>query len=89
MDLIGVLIELFDLTLLPNKALTTIWQELQDAFETYERSPSRQQIHHNGICSRSAPGEQIMAAGHLGEEVRDLVMKYLQSGDGSRLQLST
>jgi hypothetical protein len=69
-DLIGVLIELFDLMLLPNKALTTIWQELQDAFEIYERSSSRQQIH-NSICSRSALCAQIMAAGRLGEEVRD------------------
>jgi hypothetical protein len=71
-DLINVLRELFDLTLQPNKALAATWQELKEAFETYERSLSRQRIH-NSICSKSAQGEQIMTADGIEDKVRDLV----------------
>ena len=69
-DLISVLRQLFDLTLQPDKALATTWQELKEAFEAYQRSPSCQDIH-NTICSNSAQGEDIR------EKVRDLVRKYL------------
>jgi len=75
-DLMSVLRELFDLTLQPNKALATTWQEVKEAFEAYERSPSRQQIH-NSVCSQSARGQQIMTADDISMMVRDLVMKYL------------
>jgi hypothetical protein len=75
-DLISVLRELFDLTLQPDKALATTWQELKEAFEAYERSPSRQRIH-NSICSKSAQGEQIVTADDIREKVRDLVTEYL------------
>jgi hypothetical protein len=75
-DLISVLRELFDLTLQPDKALATTWQELKEAFEAYERSPSRQRIH-KSICSKSAQGEQIVTADDIREKVRDLVREYL------------
>jgi hypothetical protein len=75
-DLISVLRELFDLTLQPNKSLATTWQELKEAFEAYERSPSRQHIH-NSICSKPAQGEQTMTADDMTEKVRDLVREYL------------
>ena len=75
-DLIIVLRELFDLTLQPDKALTTTWQELKEAFETYERSPSRHRIH-NHIYSKSTQGEIFIIADGIGEKVRDLVGEYL------------
>jgi len=71
-DLISVLRELFDLTLQPALALTTTWQELREAFETYERSSSRQRIH-GIICSKSPQGEQILTADGINEKVRVLV----------------
>ena len=76
MDLIIVLRELFDLTLQPDKALMTTWQELKEAFETYERSPFRHRIH-NRICSKSVQGENFIIADGIGEKVRDLVGEYL------------
>ncbi|KAH8986813.1 hypothetical protein EDB86DRAFT_2832575 [Lactarius hatsudake] len=57
-DLVGVLRELFDITLRPDLALTTTWKELQVAFESYERSYSRQHIH-NSIYSNTARGQQM------------------------------
>jgi len=74
-DLISIMRELFDLTLQPNKVLATTWQELKEAFEAYERSPSRQRIH-NSICSRSTQGEQIVTADGIREKIRDLVKEY-------------
>jgi hypothetical protein len=69
-DLISVLRELFDLTLQPDKALATTWQELKEAFEAYKRSPSCQHIH-NRICSNSAQGEQNVAADDIRGKVRE------------------
>ncbi|KAH9052348.1 hypothetical protein EDB87DRAFT_1658624 [Lactarius vividus] len=57
-DLVGVLRELFDITLRPDLALTTTWKELQVAFESYERSYSRQRIH-NSIYSNTTEGQQM------------------------------
>ncbi|KAH9168574.1 hypothetical protein EDB89DRAFT_2231792 [Lactarius sanguifluus] len=57
-NLIGVLRELFDITLRPDLALTTTWKELQVAFESYERSYSRQRIH-NSIYSNTMQGQQM------------------------------
>ncbi|KAH9022715.1 hypothetical protein EDB84DRAFT_1678396 [Lactarius hengduanensis] len=57
-DLVGVLRELFDITLRPDLALTTTWKELQAAFESYERSNSRQRIH-NSIYSNTMRGQQM------------------------------
>jgi hypothetical protein len=71
-DLIAVLRELFDLTLRPALCLTTTWKELSVAFETYERSSSRQRIH-NIICSKERQGEQILTADGINEKVRVLV----------------
>ena len=44
-DLIKVLTELFDITIGVQLALTATWSSLQNAFEAYEKSPSRQGIH--------------------------------------------
>ncbi|KAH9033826.1 hypothetical protein EDB85DRAFT_1890099 [Lactarius pseudohatsudake] len=57
-DLVSVLRELFDITLRPDLALTTTWKELQVAFESYERSYSRQRIH-NSIYSNTMWGQQM------------------------------
>ncbi|KAH9168560.1 hypothetical protein EDB89DRAFT_2245147 [Lactarius sanguifluus] len=57
-DLVGVLKELFDVTLKPDLALTPTWKELQMAFEVYERSYSRQRIH-NSIYSDTTQGQQM------------------------------
>ena len=71
-DLIAVLRELFYLTLRPDLALTTTWRELSEAFETYERSSSRQRIH-KIICSKAPQGGQILTADGIDEKVRVLV----------------
>ncbi|KAI0246579.1 hypothetical protein BJV78DRAFT_1286286 [Lactifluus subvellereus] len=73
-DLIGVMRELFYFMLQPNKPLAT-WTELQEAFEAYERSRSRQQIHN----SISVQGERIMTADGISEQVHYLVMEYLEN----------
>ncbi|KAH9058916.1 hypothetical protein EDB83DRAFT_1011096 [Lactarius deliciosus] len=70
-DLVGVLRELFDITLRPELALTTTWKELQVAFESYERSYSRQRIH-NGIYSNTARGQQ-MTVEDISKMVNDLL----------------
>ncbi len=71
-DLISVLRELFDITLRPELALTTTWTELKEAFETYERSFSRQRIHNN-ISSKTPRGEQMLTADDISKKVRDLL----------------
>ena len=71
-DLIKVLRELFDIALQPGIALKTTWKELQEAFEAYERSFSRQRIH-NIISSKVPQGKQILTADVLDEEVRGLL----------------
>ncbi|KAH8977265.1 hypothetical protein EDB92DRAFT_1891264 [Lactarius akahatsu] len=72
-DLVGVLRELFDITLRPDLALTTTWKELQVAFESYERSYSRQRIH-NGIYSNTARGQQ-MTVEDISRMVSDLLSR--------------
>lgn len=44
-DLISVLKSLFDFTLKPDLAGTTNWEVLKEAFEDYERSNKRKEIH--------------------------------------------
>ena len=44
-DLIPVLKSLLDLTLKPGLAGTTNWEVLKEAFEDYERSNKRKEIH--------------------------------------------
>ncbi|KAI9463259.1 hypothetical protein BJY52DRAFT_74397 [Lactarius psammicola] len=75
-DLISVLRELFDITLRPELALTTTWTELQEAFETYERSFSRQRIH-NSISSETPRGEQMLTADGISRKVRELLQVQL------------
>lgn len=73
-DLISVLRELFDLTLKPGLALKTDWQELKEAFETYEKSASRQH-NHDIISLRSPQSQQILSANSIHEKVRELVAR--------------
>lgn len=44
-DLISVLNSLFDFTLKPDLAGTTNWEVLKEAFEDYERSNKRKEVH--------------------------------------------
>jgi len=71
-DLISVLKELFYFTLRPASALAPTWDDLKNAFETYERSSSRQRIH-NIICSKSPQGGQILTEDDIYEQVHVLV----------------
>jgi len=71
-DLISVLKELFYFTLRPASALAPTWDDLKNAFETYERSSSRQRIH-NIICSKSPQGGQILTADDIYEQIDVLV----------------
>ncbi|KAH9012450.1 hypothetical protein EDB84DRAFT_1680696 [Lactarius hengduanensis] len=71
-DLVGVLRELFYITLRPDLALTTTWEALQAAFETYEQSFSRQSIHKN-IYSNTTRDEQTLSVDDISRIVRDLL----------------
>jgi len=71
-DLIRVLRELFDFTLRPASALAPTWDDLKNAFETYERSSSRQR-NHNAICSKLPQGERFLTADDINELVHVLV----------------
>ena len=44
-DLISVLKSLFDFTLKPDLVGTTNWEVLKEAFEDYERSNKRRELH--------------------------------------------
>jgi hypothetical protein len=44
-DLTLVLRELFDLALLPDKTGSVTWDDLREAFEAYDRTPSRAGVH--------------------------------------------
>jgi len=73
-DLIRVLRELFDITLRPNAEFTTNWSDLKEAFETYERSPSRRHIH-KSICSYTPQDGWILTANDLCNKLRELLSK--------------
>jgi len=73
-DLIRVLRELFDITLRPDAELTTTWPDLKEAFETYERSPSRRHIH-KSICSYTPQDGWILTAKDLTNKLRELLNK--------------
>ncbi len=57
-DLIRVLQSLFDFAIAPKLLGRTTWPVLQEAFEAYERSDSRQQIHRQ-ICANFQQDRQI------------------------------
>ena len=71
-DLIRVLRELFDITLRPELAFATTWNELKEAFEAYERSNSRQRIH-KIICSKAMQDDQSLTPDSIGSKVRELL----------------
>jgi hypothetical protein len=73
-DLIRVLRELFDVTLGADAKLTTNWSDLKEAFERYERSPSRQHIH-KSICSYTPPDGWILTANDLSNKLREWLHK--------------
>jgi len=73
-DLIRVLRELFDITLRPDAELTTNWPDLKEAFETYERSPSRRQIH-TSIRSYTQRDGWILTPNDIHNKLRELVNK--------------
>jgi len=75
-DLVKIMLELFDITLRVQVALTVHWVELQEAFEAYQRSPSCQSIH------ESIRSQKRSIADNLGREMRHLleVDKYYTSG---------
>jgi len=79
-DLIRVLIELFDFTLQPKLALTTSWKELQEAFETYERSNNRPIIH-DSIRSAFQQGKYVLSPAEIRDKVRELLKEHLRRGD--------
>jgi hypothetical protein len=67
-DLIMVLIELFNITIRLELALTVTWDSLQEAFESYEKSSSRQRIHES-IRSR----KPMVTTGEIRREIRRLL----------------
>jgi len=67
-DLIKVLIELFNLTIRVDLALTTNWRELEEAFGAYEKSSSRQSIHES-IRSKKL----MLTTGEIRREIRRLL----------------
>ena len=71
-DLIKVLIELFNITIRPELALTATWTELQAAFELYEKSTSCQRIHER-IRSETTRGEQMLVADDISSNIRALL----------------
>jgi len=73
-DLIRVLRELFDITLRPGSNLATTWPDLKEAFETYERSPSRRQIHRS-ICTNTPQDGWIVTPTDIRTKLRELLEK--------------
>ncbi|KAN0129083.1 hypothetical protein V8E53_013079 [Lactarius tabidus] len=67
-DLIKVLIELFNITIRVELALTTTWASLQEAFEAYDQSSSRQSIH-DSIRSK----KPMVTTGEIRREIRRLL----------------
>jgi hypothetical protein len=73
-DLIRVLIELFDITPRPELALTTTWTELRGAFEAYEQSQARRGIHKR-MCAKTLQGKNALTAEDIGNKVRELLQE--------------
>jgi len=73
-DLIRVLRELFDITLRPGQNLAITWPDIKEAFETYERSPSRRQIH-KSICSMTPQDGWIVTPSDIRAKLRELLEK--------------
>ena len=67
-DLIKVLTELFKITISVKLALTTTWDSLQEAFEAYEKSTSRQKIH-----ERIRSMKPMLTTGEIREEIHQLL----------------
>ena len=67
-DLIKVLIELFNITISVKLALTTTPSSLEEAFDAYEKSSSRQSIHES-IRSKKF----MLTTGEIRREIRRLL----------------
>jgi hypothetical protein len=71
-DLIKVLESLFDFALAPKFSGKTTWSVLQDAFEAYERSDSRQQTHRQ-ICAIFQQDRKIHDSNRFNRVIRELL----------------
>ena len=71
-DLIRVLQSLFDFAIAPKLLGRTTWPVLQEAFEAYERSDSRQQTHRQ-ICANFQQDRQIHNLDSFDRVVRELL----------------
>lgn len=81
-DLISVLKSLFDFTLKPDLAGTTNWEVLKEAFEDYERSSKRKEIH--DICrSLFEKNDQILSR----DVFRQTVKRLLDESLGLEIQV--
>ena len=71
-DLILVLQSLFNFALVPTLSGRTTWPVLQNAFEAYERSDSRQQTHRQ-ICANFPQDRQIHSLSNIDRVIRELL----------------
>jgi hypothetical protein len=71
-DLIRVLQSLFDFAIAPTLLGRTTWSVLQEAFEAYERSDSRQQTHRQ-ICANFQQDRQIHNLNSFDHVIRELL----------------
>ena len=71
-DLIRVLIELFNLTIRFELALTTTWTEVQEAVKIYEKSSACQRIHEQ-IRLKTTREDQRMTSDDISRMVRELL----------------
>jgi hypothetical protein len=74
-DLILVLMSLFDFTLKPDLAGSTNWEVLKEAFEAYERSDKRPEVH-RGCREAFQRGESVLDWGSFVAKVKDLVERF-------------
>jgi hypothetical protein len=85
-DLISVLMSLFDFTLKPELTGSTNWEVLKEAFETYDRSDTRPEVHRH--CRESfQPGEPILDWDSCITNVKDLVERFIIRSNKLKSQL--
>ncbi|KAH9045187.1 hypothetical protein EDB85DRAFT_2270240 [Lactarius pseudohatsudake] len=76
-DLVNVLVELFDITLRPELAFRTDWTELRAAFEVYEGSSSRQRIRES-IWSKTTWDNGILTADGINKILHELLQEQIE-----------
>ena len=76
-DLILVMVELFDITLQPRLSGTVSWEALFDAFEAYEGSPAQNVGHlHDDVHALIERRKGKLVADTMRGEVKRVVDKY-------------